>query len=98
LVGVWVGRIRWFGTKRTVEGTLAAILSIFFFTYAMVLVMQFINVQLFQGLLIIIEPVSGTLTNTICMTLMSDVSCSLSSPRVPLCRCRIGCDSSCRHV
>ena len=56
LIGVWLGRNRWFGTSRTVEGTTAAVISMFLFTFVTVQAVHFINVLMFQGALNIIDP------------------------------------------
>lgn len=60
LAGVYLGRIRWFDSKRTLEGTLAAIGSIMSFTWILVATMGWINEVLFDGLLTIIPPVSAS--------------------------------------
>lgn len=73
LVGVWLGRIRWFETKRTVEGSLAAILCIMITVAGIVMGMDVVNTTLLDGLLHIIQPVSNcnTASHTIRLDIMT---------------------------
>jgi signal transduction protein with GAF and PtsI domain len=55
---VLLGRRRWFGSSRTLEGTAAAVLSILAFAFGITAAMHAINEAAFDGRMVIIEPVS----------------------------------------
>lgn len=99
LVGVWVGRLKWFNINRTVEGTAAAITSIMGFTYCMVRGFQFVNEIMLGGSLIILDPVRDTATSWRMTELACE--CALSDSLLCVCVClmfvnRIGLVSSYR--
>jgi dolichol kinase len=62
LVGVWLGRHRWFGSSRSLEGTDAAVLSILAVVWSIMTVMHTINQTYFDNRMHITPPVRDTQT------------------------------------
>ena len=58
LVGVWLGRHRWFGSSRSLEGTAAAVLSICATVFALTQMLHLLNTMFFDSAWIIVDPVS----------------------------------------
>jgi len=62
LVGVWLGRHRWFGSSRSLEGTAAAVLSILVTAWSIMPVMHTINRTYLDNRMHITPPVRDIYT------------------------------------
>jgi len=85
IVGVCVGRIRWFDSKRTLEGTLAAIITILLTVFALFIGMQWINIAFYDGLLHILAPNwSGVLVATTLACMLEAATSQIDNLFLPL--------------